>query len=175
METMTVNELRIPAADVTLYGDLVVPPDAEDEEAADQSGRYRFDIELLTGRLVAIADWSRLSHDMSRLALAIFGASTGAAAALDTAALRPRLIHAVVSRGGRPDLATRLESVHAPTLLIVGGNDHEVLRLNQIALHALPCFKRLDIVPGATHLFEEPGCLEHVATLARSWFTEYLR
>jgi putative phosphoribosyl transferase len=155
----------------TLLADLLT----EREEVADQtSRRFRFDIALLTSRLVQIADWLESIAVTSQLPLGLFGASTGAAAALDTAATRPAIVRAVVSRGGRPDLATHLEAVHAPTLLIVGGNDHEVLRLNQQALRALTCSKSLDVVPGATHLFEEPGCLEHVASLARSWFTEFL-
>lgn len=161
------NEGRI----ATLLADLLT----EREEEADQtSGQFRFDIGLLTNRLVQIADWLQTIAPASNLPLGLFGASTGAAAALDTAAARPAIVRAVVSRGGRPDLATRLKEVHAPTLLIVGGYDNAVLRLNQQALRTLPCFKRLDVVPGATHLFEEPGCLEQVATLARSWFMEYL-
>lgn len=155
----------------TLLADLLT----EREERADQtSGQFRFDIGLLTNRLVTIADWLQTDPTTSKLPLGLFGASTGAAAALDTASARPAIVRAVVSRGGRPDLATRLNAVQAPALLIVGGRDPEVIRLNQLALRALTCIKRLDVVPGATHLFEEPGCLERVSSLARSWFTEFL-
>jgi putative phosphoribosyl transferase len=155
----------------TLLADLLT----EQEEADDMAGsRLRFDIDLLTSRLVQIADWLQTTDATANLPLGLFGASTGAAAALDTAAMRPEVVRAVVSRGGRPDLATRLEGVRAPTMLIVGGNDPTVIGLNQQALRALTCIKRLDVVRGATHLFEEPGCLEEVASLARRWFTKFL-
>ncbi len=145
-----------------------------DEEAIDAfSARYRFDIGLLAERLTGAVDWLHATEATADLAVGCFGASTGAAAALMTAAERPHLVRAVVSRGGRPDLAgPALERVQAPTLLIVGGNDAPVLDLNRQALERLAATqKELRIVPGATHLFEEPGALEEVARLAADWFT----
>ena len=142
----------------------------------DQTYQTRFDIALLTRRLGAAADWLRQHASIAALPLGLFGASTGAAAALQLAALRGQDIGGVVSRGGRPDLAGReaLEKVRAPTLLTVGGLDHGVIELNQAAYSALACEKRLDIVPGATHLFEEPGTLEIAAGLASEWFVQHL-
>lgn len=142
----------------------------------DQQYQTRFDIALLTERLGAAADWLRRHAASAALPLGLFGASTGAAAALQLAALRGPGIAAVVSRGGRPDLAGRqaLASVLAPTLLIVGGLDEGVIELNQEALAALRCEKRLDIVPDASHLFEEAGTLEEVAGLAANWFARHL-
>jgi dienelactone hydrolase len=135
------------------------------------TGRLRFDIGLLAERLVGATDWLAQEPDTTRLPIGYFGASTGAAAALVAAAKRPRSVAAVVSRGGRPDLAGHyLSRVEAPTLLIVGGNDPLVLELNRAAFEELRCEKRLEIVPGATHLFEEPGALDEVARLAREWF-----
>ena len=142
------------------------------EERADMAtGQFRFDIALLAKRLIEATEWLRRGLAPHGLYVGFFGASTGAGAALLAAAERPSLVHAVVSRGGRPDLAgSALPRVHAPTLLIVGANDRPVIELNQQALTALQCEKELSIVPGATHLFEEPGTLEQVAKLARKWF-----
>jgi putative phosphoribosyl transferase len=136
-----------------------------------------FDIELLAARLVGATAWVRRRADVGTLPVSYFGASTGAAAALWAAAELPGEIAAVVSRGGRPDLAdARLAEVRAATLLIVGGRDDAVLGLNRRAQELLAgCENRLEVVPAATHLFEEPGALERVAELARSWFTEHLR
>lgn len=144
------------------------------EEEADIRAHV-FDIELLAERLSAAADWLAARTATSALAMGLFGASTGAAAALVAAANRPERFRAVVSRGGRPDLAGEaLRRVKAPTLLIVGGNDHEVLSLNRAALARLDCVKALEVVPGATHLFEEPGTLDRVTDLACNWFLAYL-
>ena len=148
-----------------------------DEEAIDAySGHYRFDIGLLAGRLVGAVDWLGREAGTSALPVGCFGASTGAAAALIAAAERPGRVRAVVSRGGRPDLAgDALTRVRAPTLLIVGGRDEPVIRMNREAYQQLAAAeKQLVIVPGATHLFEEPGALEEVARLAAAWFTRYL-
>jgi putative phosphoribosyl transferase len=146
------------------------------EEAIDlRTAHLRFDIGLLAGRLVAVTDWLTQYPDTRDLRIGYFGASTGAAAALVAGAERPEVVGAIVSRGGRPDLAgPALTRVRAPTLLIVGGNDFGVIELNQAALAQLRCEKQLVIVPGATHLFEEPGALDEVARLAREWFEHYL-
>jgi len=145
----------------------------EDEEADDRA--KVFDIELLAERLQDAADWLSRQADTGALRLGYFGASTGAGAALVAAAREPAAVGAVVSRGGRPDLAmAHLSFVQAPTLLIVGGNDDMVIELNEQALRLLHCPKDLEIVPGATHLFEEPGTLEEVARLAKEWFVRYL-
>jgi putative phosphoribosyl transferase len=150
----------------TLLFDLLT----EDEEEIDEiDAHLRFDIPLLTGRLRDATDWVRAQPDTRALRIGYFGASTGAAAALDAAAGRAD-VFAVVSRGGRPDLAVALDRVRAPTLLLVGGDDREVIRLNRLALDQLRCKKKLEIVPGATHLFEEPGTLERVAQSAADWF-----
>lgn len=144
-------------------------------ETEDQQYTNRFDIDLLTQRLSHVTAWARRDPQGSRLPMAYFGASTGAAAALRAAALPEADVFAVVSRGGRPDLAFgELARVRAPTLLIVGGHDPQVLDLNRQAYAALRCPKRLAIVRGATHLFEEPGALEEVATLAAEWFDHAL-
>jgi dienelactone hydrolase len=149
-----------------------------EEEIFDQrTAELRFDIPLLGERLVQITDWMAQQRRFAQLRLGYFGASTGAAAALLAAAHRPALAGAVVSRGGRPDLAgPALADVTAPTLLIVGGEDQAVLQLNREAMDQLPpqtkC--KLEVVPGASHLFEEPGALDVVARLARSWFLEHL-
>ncbi len=144
-------------------------------EAEDRDYARRFDIALLTRRLMAVTDWVTQQGALRALAVGCFGASTGAAAALQAAALRPQQVGAVVSRGGRPDLADALlPQVRAPTLLIVGGEDHEVILLNRQAHTRLNCVKALEIVPGATHLFEEPGTLEQVAELAGDWFARHL-
>jgi putative phosphoribosyl transferase len=147
-----------------------------DEEAEDLiTGKQRFDIELLARRLAGATDWLQSQEKIRRLRLGYFGASTGAAAALVAAAQKADIIGAVVSRGGRPDLAAPvLDRVEAPTLLIVGGNDFPVIEMNRQALVRLKVAKELAIVPGATHLFEEPGALERVAGLAGDWFTKYL-
>ncbi len=138
----------------------------------DRDYQTRFDIPLLTQRVIAVAQWLARQADTRTLALGLFGASTGAAAALQAAAALPEAVKAVVSRGGRPDLAggQALARVCAPTLLIVGGRDDVVIELNRQAHALLKCEKELVIVPGATHLFEEPGTLEQVATLAAGWF-----
>lgn len=147
-----------------------------DEEAVDMmTAHLRFDIGLLAARLVGATDWVRQNADTQRLRIGYFGASTGAAAALVAATERADVVGAVVSRGGRPDLAGPvLSRVQAPTLLIVGGRDEPVIEMNREALAQLRAEKQLEIVPGATHLFEEPGTLELVAQLAAQWFTHYL-
>jgi putative phosphoribosyl transferase len=151
----------------TLLFDLL-----SESEAADR--RNVFDIELLAERLLAAARWVRSDPAIPKCRVGLFGASTGAAAAL-VAAARDPAIAAVVSRGGRPDLAgAALGRVRAPTLLIVGGDDVEVLELNRGALAQLKCDKDLAVVPGATHLFEEPGTLERAARLAKEWFVRHL-
>lgn len=160
----------------TLLIDLL---NAEEQEVDPQTAQLRFDIPFLAHRLVAITQWLRVQPQVDGLKVGYFGASTGAGAALVASAELPRLIHesvgAVVSRGGRPDLAgDALERVQAPTLAIVGGNDPVVLELNRQALARMNCVKALHVIPGAGHLFEEPGALEEVAKLARAWFTEEL-
>lgn len=146
------------------------------EEAVDaRTGQLRFDIGLLAERLVGATDWVLGQPATRDLVIGYFGASTGAGAALVAAAERPAVIGAVVSRGGRPDLAgAALERVQAPTLLIVGGHDHPVIRMNRDAMARLHVEARIEIVPGATHLFEEPGTLDVVARLAREWFERHL-
>jgi len=152
----------------TLLYDLLEEEEAEDREMV-------FDIELLAGRLQSAANWLSREPETHALRLGYFGASTGAGAALVAAARDPAAVGAVVSRGGRPDLAhTHLSAVQAPTLLIVGGNDDVVIELNEQALGLLRCPKQLVLVPGATHLFEEPGTLEEVARLAKEWFVQHL-
>jgi dienelactone hydrolase len=156
----------------TLLMDLLTA----DEEAIDlRTQRLRFDIGLLAERLVGATDWLAQNPDTGDLTIGYFGASTGAAAALVAAAERPDAVGAIVSRGGRPDLAgAALARVRAPTLLIVGGNDIPVIGMNQEAMAQLHAETKLEIVPGATHLFEEPGALDEVACLARKWFERYL-
>lgn len=145
----------------------------EEDEAQDR--RKVFDIELLAERLEAAADWLDRDPETRDLRLGYFGASTGAGAALVAASRQPARIGAVVSRGGRPDLARQaLTGVAAPTLLIVGGHDEEVIELNRQALSLLCCPKEMVIIPGATHLFPEPGALEEVARLAQNWFLRFL-
>ncbi|PYR71713.1 MAG: hydrolase [Acidobacteria bacterium] len=156
----------------TLLMDLLT---AAEERTDVFTAEHRFDIPLLARRLTAAVDWLAGDATTAPLRAGLFGASTGAAAALIAAADRPARAGAVVSRGGRPDLAGQaLARVAAPTLLIVGGDDEPVIELNEEALAQLTCEKRLVIVPGATHLFEEPGTLEEVARLARDWFRTYL-
>jgi len=154
----------------TLLMDLLTPA----EDSVDQyTAEHRFDIGLLAKRVALSTDWALDQPDWAEFKVGYFGASTGAAAALVAAAERPK-VQAVVSRGGRPDLAgDALRAVKAPTLLIVGGDDVEVIQLNRQALAQLQCEKRIDIVPGASHLFEEPGTLEQVARLARNWFEDH--
>ncbi len=159
----------------TLLFDLL----SEEEERVDQfSGELRFNIELLTRRVVGVTGWLQHNAETRTLGIGYFGASTGAAAALEAAAHfsdRPDAVKAVVSRGGRPDLAMEtLPSVAAPTLLMVGGNDYAVIQMNRQALARLTAPKEMKIIPGASHLFEEPGTLEEVSRLAREWFLRYL-
>lgn len=155
----------------TLLMDLLTP----EEESIDFHHRLRFDIGLLAERLLSATNWLTHHPQTHQLRLGYFGASTGAAAALIAAADRPEAVGAIVSRGGRPDLAgSALSRVQAPTLLIVGGNDIPVIALNQSALAQLRVEKRLEIIPNATHLFEEPGALAEVARLASQWFEHYL-
>jgi putative phosphoribosyl transferase len=147
----------------------------EEEELDLRTRHLRFDVGLLAERLVGAHDWLIQNPDTRHLQIGYFGASTGAGAALVAAAERPKEVGAVVSRGGRPDLAGEaLSGVTAPTLLIVGGNDVPVIGMNRGALEQLRVEKELKIVPGATHLFEEPGALEVVARLAADWFVRYL-
>ncbi len=156
----------------TLLLDLLTP---EEEQVDQVSAHLRFDIGLLAQRLAGATDWLLQHPETRHLRVGYFGASTGAAAALVAAVERPGAIAAIVSRGGRPDLAgLALEGVRAPTLLIVGGLDYPVITMNQDALRHLHVEKQLTIVPGATHLFEEPGTLEQVAQLALQWFARYL-
>jgi putative phosphoribosyl transferase len=147
-----------------------------DEEVIDaHTAQLRFDIGLLAERLVDATDWLTQFPDTKQLPIGYFGASTGAAAALAAAAVRPDEVNAVVSRGGRPDLAgAALIHVQAPTLLIVGGDDVQVIQLNREALSQLRCEKQLAIVPGATHLFEESGALDEVGRLACDWFQRHV-
>lgn len=167
-----VAEILNEAGLATLLFDLLT----SDEEDIDLRTReFRFDIELLTNRLIGVVDWVGQNVTTAGFSIGLFGASTGAAAALGAAAARVGKVAAVVSRGGRPDLALRhLAKVRAPTLLIVGGEDTVVIGLNQQAASHLQVEHRLEIVPGATHLFEEPGKLEQVAMLTRDWFLHYL-
>lgn len=156
----------------TLLFDLL---SAGEEELDLQTARLRFDIELLAGRLVAAIDRLATAEQTRELPIGLFGASTGAAAALAAAARRPELVRAVVSRGGRPDLAGgALDQVSAPVLLIVGEHDRQVLRVNEHAARRLRGSPEIRVVPGATHLFEEPGALERVAELAGSWLRTHL-
>jgi pimeloyl-ACP methyl ester carboxylesterase len=152
----------------TLLFDLL-----DDDEAADRS--LVFDVELLAGRLGLATEWVRREPDLASRPVGYFGASTGAAAALWAAAEQGATVQAVVSRGGRPDLAgARLGAVRAPTLLVVGGADREVLALNEWAAARMTAEHEIAVVPGATHLFEEPGTLETVTRLAGSWFRRHL-
>jgi putative phosphoribosyl transferase len=157
----------------TLLMDLLT----EDEELEDRrTGELRFDIALLASRLIAAVDWLGDQDYTRQLPIGCFGASTGAAATLIAAARRPGRVRAVVSRGGRPDLAgPALAEVKAPTLLIVGGADRVVADLNGQARRQMSCPAQLEIVKGAGHLFEEPGALEEVAELAQNWFADWLR
>ncbi|MEQ1868946.1 MAG: alpha/beta fold hydrolase [Vicinamibacterales bacterium] len=156
----------------TLLIDLLTP---QEEAVDDLTSEYRFDLPLLARRLVTIVDWLQQREATGSLAIGLFGASTGGGAALMAAAERPREIAAVVSRGGRPDLAgAALKKVIAPTLLVVGGHDTPVIQMNREAMKQMQGTVRMEIVPGATHLFEEPGALDRVADLAGDWFAQYL-
>jgi dienelactone hydrolase len=161
------------AAMATLLLDLLT----EEEEREDEiTARLRFDITLLAERLIAATQWTTQRQETAPLPIGYFGASTGGGAALVAAAARPDAIAAVVSRGGRPDLAgDALPSVQAPTLLIVGGHDAPVIEMNRQAMARLRCETELRIVPGATHLFEEPGALDEVARLAQQWFSRHFK
>ena len=164
------NEL-VAAWLATLLADLLTPAEAAVDE---RTAQIRFDIGLLAQRVIAVLDWIAGQDQLRGLPVGLFGASTGAAAALVAAAERASQVSAVVSRGGRPDLAAGwLPSVRAPTLLIVGGNDADVLELNRFALAKLTGEARLEIIPLATHLFEEPGALEQVTALAQEWFRRH--
>ena len=167
-----VAEVLRRASLATLLLDLLT----SDEEQIDmQTGHLRFDIPMLAGRLGGATDWIAHQPDTHHLRIGYFGASTGSAAALLAAAERPNTVKAVVSRGGRPDLAgAALSHVKAPTLLLVGGLDVDVIDLNRTAMASLTADKKLQMIPGATHLFEEPGTLEEVARLASDWFEHYL-
>jgi dienelactone hydrolase len=164
----TLNEAGL----ATLLFDLLTPQ----EEATDlQTREHRFDIRLLAERLVHATRWAQQREQTSDLRTGYFGSSTGGAAALVAAVDVPQNVGAVVSRGGRPDLAGEaLPKVQAPTLLIVGGNDDIVIELNEQARDRMRCEVKLEIIPGATHLFEEPGALEKVAQLASNWFVEHI-
>jgi putative phosphoribosyl transferase len=158
------------------FATLLIDLLTEEEEAIDaRTGRLRFDIEMLAERLVTIIDWLRSQPETAGLPIGLFGASTGGGAALVAAAIRPLDVGAVVSRGGRPDLAgAALPRVSAPTLFIVGGLDASVIEMNRAAMAQMRAEVMLEIVPGATHLFEEPGALGRVAALAAEWFSQYL-
>jgi putative phosphoribosyl transferase len=156
----------------TLLLDLLTP---DEESIDDRTREYRFDIEMLGHRVIGAMDWVQSRPDLHRLPIGLFGASTGAAAALIAAAARPELTRAVVSRGGRPDLAdAALPRVQSPTLLIVGERDEPVIEMNRDAMSRMRAPVELEIVPGATHLFEEPGALTVVAALAADWCRRYL-
>ena len=157
----------------TLLMDLLT---TEEEHVDNQTREWRFDIELLARRLTATVDWASTQPTIKHLPIGLFGASTGAAAAIVTAARRPESVHSVVSRGGRPDLAGEsLQMITAPTMLIVGGYDDAVLVLNEQAKTKMTCEVSLKVVPRATHLFEEPGALAQVADFAAAWFWTTLK
>lgn len=162
-----VAEVLHKAGFATLLFDLLTKEEDFDFE-------NRFNIRLLTDRLIAVTKWIRDQQTLNGFKIGYFGASTGAAAALDATADSNIDIRAVVSRGGRPDMAERLSEIKAPVLLIVGGLDGEVIGMNEFALEKLAGEKKLEIIPGATHLFEEPGTLEEAARLAAEWFKKYL-
>jgi pimeloyl-ACP methyl ester carboxylesterase len=156
----------------TLLQDLLTP---EEEVVDTQTGELRFNINFLTKRLIGATEWAWEDSPVSSFRAGYFGASTGAAAALNAAAQLGDRILAVVSRGGRPDMARNLPQVSAPTLLIVGGRDYPVIDMNREAYELMTDKRELIVIPGATHLFEEPGALERVAELAGDWFSTYLR
>jgi putative phosphoribosyl transferase len=153
------------------FGTFLLDLLTHDEETVDERTReYRFDIDRLGHRVAGATDWAQSRRDLRRLPVIYFGASTGAAAALVAAAARPDIVRAVISRGGRPDLAEdALPNVQAPTLLIVGGDDEAVIEMNRDAMRRMTAPVELKIIPGATHLFEEPGTLGEVARLATQW------
>lgn len=155
----------------TLLFDLLT---AKENLIDEQTREIRFDIGLLSRRLIGAIDWANNQPETRGMSLGLFGASTGSAAALNAAAARPTLVEAVVSRGGRPDLASQPELVKAPTLLIVGGLDTAVIEMNRKTAQRLSTTHQIEIVPGATHLFEETGTLEQVAQLACRWFRHHL-
>jgi dienelactone hydrolase len=171
------NQYVARALEQERFATLLIDLLTAEEEAIDQrTAHLRFDIEMLAARLVAIVDWLGRRQETAGLPIGLFGASTGGGAALVAAAARQQEIAAVVSRGGRPDLAgPALSHVTAPTLLIVGGRDTSVITMNRDAMSHMRCEVSIEIVPGATHLFEEPGALERVAQLAADWFSRYLR
>ncbi len=173
----TRNRSVAAALEARSFATLLLDLLTREEDAIDaQTTEFRFDIPRLAGRVVQACDWLGTRADLGALAIGCFGASTGAAAALMAAAARPDIVRAVVSRGGRPDLAgSALPAVRAPTLLIVGGADYQVIELNRQAMARMQAPVRLEVVPYATHLFEEPGALAQVATLAGEWFTTHLR
>lgn len=214
---LATSEVRLPAGDAWLYGDLALPASfsalilfahgsgsgrhsarnrqvaqrlqqcgfatllfdlltAQEEQVDLQTREHRFDIPVLTQRMQDATSWAASQPQLRHARIGYFGASTGSAAALIAAARLGNRIGAVVSRGGRPDLAgsVALAAVTAPTLLIVGGADEGVIELNQQALRLMHCEKEMVLVPGATHLFEEPGALEQVSTLAAGWFSSHL-
>jgi putative phosphoribosyl transferase len=158
------------------FGTVLLDLLTAQEEAVDVYTReHRFDIDLLGRRVVLATDWAQTRSELQQLPTGYFGASTGAAAALIGAAARPTAVRAVVSRGGRPDLAgPALRNVQAPTLLVVGGDDEPVIEMNRDAMRQMTAAVELEIVPGATHLFEEPGTLERVMELASGWFQRHL-
>lgn len=168
-----VAEILNQAGLATLLFDLLTP---QEEEVDNDTREFRFNIEFLASRLIAVTNWI-LNQPVTRgLLVGYFGASTGGGAALVAAAKESELIKAVVSRGGRPDLAGEiLRQVKAPTLLMVGGHDEIVIEMNQKAMLKMHCKVKLEIIPGATHLFEEPGTLDEVARLAKTWFLQYLK
>jgi putative phosphoribosyl transferase len=167
-----VAEVLQAAGLATVLADLLT---AEEDRVDDRTAEFRFDIGLLAQRVIGLVDWLSEYQPTAGPPIGLFGASTGAAAALVAAAMRPSRVRAVVSRGGRPDLAAdHLAKVRQPTLLIVGQRDPAVLELNQAAAHILGESGHLEVVPGASHLFEEPGTLEVAARLARGWFVQHL-
>lgn len=156
----------------TLLFDLLTP---EEDVIDTRTSEFRFDIELLSSRLIDVTNWCTKELAIYHFSIGYFGASTGGGAALVAASQESSIIKAVVSRGGRPDLAGKfLSLVKAPTLLIVGGNDGPVIKMNQDAMSKMNCVNKLEIVSGATHLFEEPGTLDKVGYLAKAWFIKYL-
>jgi len=170
------NQFVAAALDQRRLATLLIDLLTQDEELVDRrTGHLRFNVRMLAERLVKIADWVHGDEELNHLPIGLFGASTGGGAALIAAAKRPERFGAVVSRGGRPDLAgSWLRHVLAPTLLIVGGRDEPVIQMNEQAMAQMHAEVRLEIVPGATHLFEEPGTLERVAALAGQWFETHL-
>jgi len=170
------NQFVARSLEIHRFGTLLIDLLTPDEDAIDRrTAGLRFDIGLLAGRLVQMIDWLGRDPRTSTLRIGLFGASTGGGAALVAASDRPTRVMAVVSRGGRPDLANgALPRVQTPTLLIVGGDDRQVIAMNENAMRRMRASVTLRIIPGATHLFEEPGALEDVAALAAEWFGKYL-